>query len=605
MTRKLSVALLALCLLPALAVAWWNEEWGFRKQIILDTTPAGANIGATVNDVPLLVRLHLGNFGYFADTQPDGADIRFVAADDVTPLAHHIESYDAAGQMAFVWVRVPRLTGNSATDSVYMYYGNGSAASGNDASGSWDVNQVLAYHFEGAAPHDATAYANQPASSTAEADAASLIGSGVRFSGAQSIAVPASPSLRLLPDAGLTLSAWVHLDAPQADASLFELGDGANGLVLGIEAATAYARLTSAGTVTETPRTPAFEIGAWVHLALSAGAGELRVYVNGVQAAAAPATLPEIGGTLTVGAGADATHFLSGQLDELQASNVARSADWLAAAVGSQGMGGALLKYGEDAQAEGAGGSESYFIITLRNVTVDGWVVIGFLALMSMVSWVVMIAKGMVIRRVRKENAAFLREFQKIGTGDPAALDREESAEGDAEDHPMLVALSGEHDHFQASTVYRLYHAGIHQVKQRVSGATVGAQRSHGIGIESIDAIRAVMDAKLVRETQKLNSQMVLLTLAIAGGPFLGLLGTVIGVMITFAAIAASGDVNVNAIAPGIAASLAATVAGLVVAIPALFGYNYLSTRIKEIVADMRVFLDEFVTRVAEHYAAT
>jgi biopolymer transport protein ExbB len=52
----------------------------------------------------------------------------------------------------------------------------------------------------------------------------------------------------------------------------------------------------------------------------------------------------------------------------------------------------------------------------------------------------------------------------------------------------------------------------------------------------------------------------------------------------------------VNAIAPGIAASLAATVAGLVVAIPALFGYNYLSTRIKEINADMRVFLDEFVT---------
>jgi biopolymer transport protein ExbB len=62
---------------------------------------------------------------------------------------------------------------------------------------------------------------------------------------------------------------------------------------------------------------------------------------------------------------------------------------------------------------------------------------------------------------------------------------------------------------------------------------------------------------------------MVMLTIAISGGPFLGLLGTVVGVMITFAAIAASGDVNVNAIAPGIAAALAATVAGLAVAIPA------------------------------------
>jgi biopolymer transport protein ExbB len=95
---------------------------------------------------------------------------------------------------------------------------------------------------------------------------------------------------------------------------------------------------------------------------------------------------------------------------------------------------------------------------------------------------------------------------------------------------------------------------------------------------------------------------MVLLTIAISGGPFLGLLGTVVGVMITFAAIAATGDVNINAIAPGIAAALLATVAGLAVAIPALFGYNYLSSRIKEIVADMNVFQDEFITRVAEHY---
>jgi 3-oxoacyl-[acyl-carrier protein] reductase len=56
----------------------------------------------------------------------------------------------------------------------------------------------------------------------------------------------------------------------------------------------------------------------------------------------------------------------------------------------------------------------------------------------------------------------------------------------------------------------------------------------------------------MMRETQKLNSGIVLLTISIAGGPFLGLLGTVVGVMITFAAIAAAGDVNVNAIAPGL-----------------------------------------------------
>ena len=122
------------------------------------------------------------------------------------------------------------------------------------------------------------------------------------------------------------------------------------------------------------------------------------------------------------------------------------------------------------------------------------------------------------------------------------------------------------------------------------------------LSAQAIQAIRATLDGAMVRETQKLNKLMVLLTIAISGGPFLGLLGTVVGVMITFAAIAAAGDVNVNAIAPGIAAALLATVAGLAVAIPSLFGYNYLISQIKEATSDMHVFVDEFVTKLAEFY---
>jgi biopolymer transport protein ExbB len=111
------------------------------------------------------------------------------------------------------------------------------------------------------------------------------------------------------------------------------------------------------------------------------------------------------------------------------------------------------------------------------------------------------------------------------------------------------------------------------------------------------------IDAELVRENERLNKNMVLLTIAISGGPFLGLLGTVVGVMITFAAIAAAGDVNVNSIAPGIAAALLATVAGLAVAIPSLFAYNYLLVQIKDILADMRVFADEFLAILTERAA--
>ncbi|MEI9896979.1 MAG: MotA/TolQ/ExbB proton channel family protein [Chthoniobacter sp.] len=124
------------------------------------------------------------------------------------------------------------------------------------------------------------------------------------------------------------------------------------------------------------------------------------------------------------------------------------------------------------------------------------------------------------------------------------------------------------------------------------------------MGPRALQAIRASLDGGMARESQRLNAHMVFLTIAIAGGPFMGLLGTVIGVMITFAEIAASGEVNINAIAPGIAAALIATVAGLVVAIPALFGYNYLISKIKEVTVTAHVFIDEFVTKMAEFYPA-
>jgi biopolymer transport protein ExbB/TolQ len=156
---------------------------------------------------------------------------------------------------------------------------------------------------------------------------------------------------------------------------------------------------------------------------------------------------------------------------------------------------------------------------------------------------------------------------------------------------------------YTMSTVYPLYHRGISELTDRLHAQVASGKSGKTLTPQSIQAIRATMDASQVRLTQRLSAQMVLLTIAISGGPFLGLLGTVVGVMITFAAIAASGDVNVNSIAPGIAAALAATVAGLAVAIPALFGYNWLNTQIKNVNAEMRVFVDEFVTRIAEKYS--
>lgn len=601
--RFLLIVLLALPAVPRPAFAWWDDSWAFRKPITLDTTAAGANLGTSVAGAPILIRLSAGNFGYFADTAPDGADIRFIAGDDKTPLQFHIESYDPTTGMAFLWVTVPELAASSS-QTIYMYYGNSTAKSAADPGKTYDVNEVLVYHFASMPPQDATSYGNQPVDVSAVANPASVIGAGVAFSGAESAKVPGSPILRFLPERGLTLSAWVNLTAEEADGVIAELTDPSGSYIrLGIAGLAPYVRVGSSGATTQTQPTASLLPGSWSLVTAVIAARRVTLYVDGREVSAVDASVPETGGDLMIGAASQGGNFLTGRLDEFTVANTSRSPDWIRAQFANQGVDDKLLRYGEDTQKD-AGEKPSYLVITLRNVTVDGWVVIGVLTLMAIASWIIMIAKGLTVRRVRQDNRAFSADFRATAARNVAVLDRDDDGEMREEaEHPFLAALSGSHDHYQSSTLYHLYHAGISEVKKRVVGASVSAARVDILSSQALDAIRASIDATNVRETQKLNSQMVLLTLAIAGGPFLGLLGTVVGVMITFAAIAASGDVNVNSIAPGIAAALAATVAGLVVAIPALFGYNWLASQIKEIVADNRVFIDEFVTKLAEQYS--
>lgn len=604
---------LALIAVPVASQAWWNEEWNFRKEITFDLTPTAADIAGTPTDIPVLIRLHIGNFNYFADTRPDGSDLRFLAADDQTPLKFHIERYDPQTQMAFIWVLLPRLAGGTNTEKIYLYYGNPDATSAADSAGTYDAAQAAVYHFAenaGATPQDATAYKNQPSASAAELYPTSLIGGGIRLSGSGTLQIPSSASLRMSPAQGATISAWVRFDSPQTNAHVATLEGAGRSLVLGVNGLQAFARLTgdeqAAAELLQTGGELA--TGAWHHLVVRAGDGRLTLFVDGVDAGGIDVEVPEIAGTLTIGGTAAGANFFQGELDELQFATAVRSADWIKAAVRSQGMDAKLVAYGGDAQKDS--GDVSYFAITLRNVTVDGWVVIAILFVMFIGSLVVMTAKGLFLGRVRRANAHFLREFHKqrddIGELDRSVApkgEEEESAFEESADSQFMTAVFGDKEKFGASTLYRLYHHGVRELNKRIEGQAAGAQRAQSITPQAIEAIRATMDASLTRMTQKLSAQMVLLTICISGGPFLGLLGTVVGVMITFAAIAASGDVNINAIAPGTAAALAATVAGLAVAIPCLFGYNFFNTRIKEINADMRVFVDEFTTQIAEHYA--
>ncbi len=603
MFRRWFVGALVLLLMPSMAFAFWDNDWSFRKKITLDTSATGVDLAGSLTDLPVLVRLHTGNFSYFSDSKPDGSDLRFIAGDDKTPLKFHIERYDVANQLAYVWVRVPRVAAKSS-DFIWMYYGNAKAVAASEPGMTYDATQAAVFHFDNAtgAPQDQTANKNTISAWTAQPVNASLIGGGAVVGNGKSFTVDTSPSLRFIPEAGATVSMWLKLNGAQKNADIIYRREGDSSLVLSIDGNALAVRYRNAnGKVFEIPRAGALTPNVWYHVALTMNASRMAVVVNGTEAAAVNAAVTELGGNIVVGASDGGANALDAELDELQFARTARSADWLRAQARGEGSDAMLLSYGDDEQ-RGSSESTSYFTIILRNVTIDGWVVIGFLAVMAAISWIVMIGKGYLIMRVRKDNRSFLEQFKKLGASDPAVLDADGGAEEiEYSNSPISMALFGKHDHFQSSALYHIYHAGIQEVNHRV-GRAVGAQAA-GLSQQSVNAIRASLDAAVVRETQKINAQMVLLTIAISGGPFLGLLGTVVGVMITFAAIAAAGDVNINAIAPGIAAALVATVAGLAVAIPALFGYNYLMSRIKECIADMHVFVDEFVTRIAEHYS--
>jgi len=94
---------LCLLLLPTLCLAWFNEQWTSRKSMMLDVGVTGADIQESLNDFPLLIRLHAGNFGYFLDLAENGRDLRFFK-DDKTPLRYQVEQVDAINEMALASV---------------------------------------------------------------------------------------------------------------------------------------------------------------------------------------------------------------------------------------------------------------------------------------------------------------------------------------------------------------------------------------------------------------------------------------------------------------------------------------------------------------------
>ncbi len=227
-------------------------------------------------------------------------------------------------------------------------------------------------------------------------------------------------------------------------------------------------------------------------------------------------------------------------------------------------------------------------LFAFDHATIAGKIVLTLLAVVSIFSWSIMITKLRVIRFARRQNARFLAAFHK---------DRQP------------LRLFEKNARFPGAPVFNVYRAGCEEMTFHLLGSAevddtfrARLEIADKISPAQMGAVNAAMERAVGETALSLESQMILLATAVSGSPFLGLLGTVWGVMDAFAGVAEAGSPNLVAMAPGVSGALITTVVALCVAIPAMFGYNFLVTSIRGIIVEMDNFAAELASEFEHKY---
>ena len=217
-----------------------------------------------------------------------------------------------------------------------------------------------------------------------------------------------------------------------------------------------------------------------------------------------------------------------------------------------------------------------------EQATPEGKGVIFCLLIFSILAWSVMISKAVQMRRAKKLNQFFSAEFRS----EKAVLDifdRRIQAEG--------------------CPLFMVYQAGSLELDARLKNPA-DAGRKRNVSLKGMEHVKRTLENTVAQESLKLESGLILLAIAVSGAPFLGLLGTVWGVMSTFAGIANSpqGTASLAVMAPGVSAALITTVAGLLVAIPSMFGYNWLVHNLRVLTVELDNFAQALISKMETEY---
>jgi biopolymer transport protein ExbB/TolQ len=149
--------------------------------------------------------------------------------------------------------------------------------------------------------------------------------------------------------------------------------------------------------------------------------------------------------------------------------------------------------------------------------------------------------------------------------------------------------------------MFAVYQEGCLELDARLKGEG-GEGRRRFISLKSMEHVKRTMENAVARESLKLEAGLILLAIAVSGAPFLGLLGTVWGVMDTFARVGMAGHAELATMAPGVSAALSTTVAGLLVAIPSMFAYNWLVHTLRVETVELDNFAQDLVSKMETEY---
>ncbi len=216
-----------------------------------------------------------------------------------------------------------------------------------------------------------------------------------------------------------------------------------------------------------------------------------------------------------------------------------------------------------------------------EKATTEGKITIGVLIIVSLLSWTVIITKFRQLWRARAAAKKFFAAYR--AERDPLGIFRKQ-------------------EDYDGAPANEVYYIGAEELSYQLNNNPVIVKGQVKISAAAFDSVRVALERAVGAEGLGLEKGMIVLSTAVAGGPFIGLLGTVWGVMETFSGIARANQASLTAMAPGVAGALIATVVGLLVAIPAMFAYNFMVTAIRAITQELDNFTTEYATQIEHQY---